>query len=138
MARTDTFTKKQSIFQGMTSEQRKDFHSPEAQRKRNAERKESKQKGEVYDMTLKWKQSNNTEGISTATNDTFGNDEFNLYEEPQAGGDGGGLPDGEEGDILYHDGDGWIVLDAPTVLANNPILRHNGTAPYWEEPASCS
>lgn len=100
MARTDTFKKKQSIFEGMTREQRRDFHSPEAQRQRNKERNEAKQKGEVYDMTLQWKQSNNTEDISTATNDTFGNDEFTLYGDSG----GGGVPNGyEETEVILCD-----------------------------------
>jgi hypothetical protein len=71
-------SRNQSIFQQMTSEQRRDFHSPEAQRQRNADRRASKSQGQVYDISLRWKQQNNQEGIATATNDTFGNDEFTL------------------------------------------------------------
>lgn len=45
---------------------------------------------------------------------------------------------GEEGDMLYHDGDDWVVLENPgTPAAHNFVLRHNGTAPYWDEPSSC-
>lgn len=56
------------------------------------------------------------------------------------GGGGGGLPDGAEGDILYHDGDDWVVLPAPTGMTANPALRFNisTTAPYWDEPEGCS
>jgi hypothetical protein len=81
-------TRRESIFQRMTAEQRRDFHSPEAQRQRNADRRASKSQGQVYDISLRWKQANNQEGIATATNDTFGNDEFTLAN--QASGGAGG------------------------------------------------
>lgn len=52
------------------------------------------------------------------------------------GGGGGGLPDGNAGDMLYNDGNGWVVLLAP---ASGSVLRHNGTIPYWEQPVDvCS
>jgi len=54
-----------------------------------------------------------------------------------AAADTEGLPEGEEGDMLYHDGDKWVVLPKPTGFTQNPVLRHNGTAPYWEEPTAC-
>lgn len=47
------------------------------------------------------------------------------------------LPVGDVGDMLYNDGSGWVVLAAPTVSSNDPVLRHDGTAPYWEEPEEC-
>jgi hypothetical protein len=55
------------------------------------------------------------------------------------GGTGGGtgLPSGSAGDMLYHNGTDWVSLDAPSVSSANPVLRHNGTAPYWEEPEGC-
>lgn len=58
-------------------------------------------------------------------------------EEPSAKDADGVLPPGEAGDILYHDGTTWVKLAAPTVSSENPALRHNGTAPYWEEPEDC-
>ena len=48
-----------------------------------------------------------------------------------------GLPSGSTGDMLYHDGSGWVALAAPTVSDSDPVLRHDGTAPYWEEPEDC-
>ena len=60
---------------------------------------------------------------------------------PDAGGGGTGggtgLPAGSAGDMLYHNGTDWVALAAPTVSVADPVLRHNGTAPYWEEPESC-
>ena len=51
----------------------------EAERSRIDARKADREaKGKVYDVGLKWKPSDNVEGITTATNDTFGNDEFTL------------------------------------------------------------
>jgi hypothetical protein len=60
-------------------------------------------------------------------------------DEDGKGGTGGtgGLPVGLAGDMLYHDGTGWIVLPRPTVTTLDPVLRHDGTAPYWEEPEGC-
>ena len=52
-------------------------------------------------------------------------------------GSGSGMPSGSTGDMLYHDGSDWVVLAAPTVSVANPVLRHDGTAPYWEEPEEC-
>lgn len=56
------------------------------------------------------------------------------------GGAGAGTPIGDEGDLLYHDGTTWVVLAAPSAPGDpvdNPALRHDGTAPYWEEPDPC-
>lgn len=50
------------------------------------------------------------------------------------GGNTGSAVDGKAGDMMYHDGETWVVLDCPTVEVENPALRHNGTAPYWETP----
>jgi hypothetical protein len=47
-------------------------------------------KGQVYDTALNYKPSDNNEGISTATNDTFGNDFFSFDPEVAAAGGGGG------------------------------------------------
>lgn len=48
------------------------------------------------------------------------------------------LPEGSEGDILYCDSNGdWVVLAAPSGFTYDPFLRHDGSAPYWEEPESC-
>jgi hypothetical protein len=46
----------------------------------------------------------------------------------------GGLPEGTAGDILFHNGTNWVVLTAPSVSDEDAVLRHNGTAPYWETP----
>ena len=48
------------------------------------------------------------------------------------------LPSGSLGDMLYHDGTDWVVLNKPSAGGNNAVLRHNGTAPYWEKPVDCS
>ena len=56
---------------------------------------------------------------------------------PANGGGGGGVPEGIAGDMLYHDGADWLVLSKPTGFSSDPILRHDGTAPYWDEPSSC-
>ena len=48
-----------------------------------------------------------------------------------------GLPKGEAGDILYNNGSTWVKLTAPTGFAADPVMRHNGTNPYWEEPTGC-
>ena len=101
-------SRRQSIFQRMTSEQRRDFHSPEAQRQRNKDRAAAKEQGQVYDISLQWEQVNNQESISTATNDTFGNDEFTLANNSTVGG---GYV--EEAVILCRDGspvEGFILF----------------------------
>lgn len=60
-----------------------------------------KKKGQVYDTALNYKPSDNNEGISTATNDTFGNDFFSFDPEAGGGGGGGGVPNGyEETDVI--------------------------------------
>lgn len=43
------------------------------------------------------------------------------------------LPSGSEGDMLYHDGSGWVVLDSPAAPGTDEIvlLSHTGTAPEW-------
>jgi len=50
----------------------------------------------------------------------------------------GDLPTGVAGDMLYHDGSDWVVLSNPGAPSspgtNEWVLRHNGTAPYWEAP----
>ncbi len=55
------------------------------------------------------------------------------------GGDGGLLPAGEIGDMLYHDGETWITLPAPTGMTIDPVMRFNlsTSVPYWEEPEDC-
>lgn len=45
------------------------------------------------------------------------------------------LPPGDEGDVLYHDGSTWVVLENPGApVAEDWAFRHDGTIPYWEEP----
>ena len=41
------------------------------------------------------------------------------------------LPEASEGDMLYHDGEGWVVLPNPGTAEEDWVLRHNGIAPYW-------
>jgi hypothetical protein len=46
------------------------------------------------------------------------------------------LPSGSTGDIIYYNGVAWVTLAAPTPaeLASfygDPVLHHDGTAPYW-------
>lgn len=51
-----------------------------------------------------------------------------------AGCGGDSLPDGEEGEILYHNGTDWVVLSNPGDPSPNEAwaLFHDGTAPYWD------
>jgi hypothetical protein len=55
-------------------------------------------------------------------------------------GTGGDLPTASAGDMLYYDGTAWVVLANPgapsTPGLNEKVLRHNGTAPYWETPTA--
>ena len=48
------------------------------------------------------------------------------------------LPDGELGDILYHDGTGWVALsgiDGTTVLAGMSLYIDGTTLiPKWDYP----
>lgn len=72
-----------------------------------------KKQGQVYDIALTYEPSDNKEEISTATNDTFGNDFFEF--EDDGSGGGGGLPDGYEETevILCQNGspvDGFILF----------------------------
>ena len=46
------------------------------------------------------------------------------------------LPSGSTGDIIYYNGVAWVTLAAPTpaelaAFYGDPVLHHNGTAPYW-------
>jgi len=47
------------------------------------------------------------------------------------------LPDGEAGDMLYHDGTDWVILPAPSGSGIS-VLSHNGTVPSWIETEDCS
>jgi len=47
------------------------------------------------------------------------------------------LPDGEAGDLLYHDGTDWVILPAPSGSGIS-VLSHNGTVPSWIETEECS
>lgn len=45
------------------------------------------------------------------------------------------LPSGNAGDMLYHDGTGWVILSNPGPIPGNAeswLLVHDGTAPSWE------
>lgn len=44
---------------------------------------------------------------------------------------GAGLPVGQSGDILYHNGSAWVVLVNPGAATPNVVLCHDGTVPYW-------
>jgi hypothetical protein len=48
-------------------------------------------------------------------------------------GEGEALPEGETGDMAYHDGEAWVVLPSPAPPSGNQqiILTHDGTAPSW-------
>jgi hypothetical protein len=61
----------------------------------------------------------------------------NVIIEAIVGKPGDKLPTGEAGDMMYHDGSNWVVLEAPTISEADAVLRHDGTAPYWEEPEEC-
>jgi len=49
------------------------------------------------------------------------------------------LPDARAGSMLYSNGTGWVLLNAPTDMTINPVLRYNldENKPYWEEPEDC-
>ena len=51
-----------------------------------------------------------------------------------------GLPTGAEGDMLYHNGTDWVVLNKPTGMTLHPVLRYNLSTdvPYWDEPETCA
>jgi len=49
---------------------------------------------------------------------------------------GSGLPDGQAGDMLYHDGTDWVLLPNPG--SGIHVLSHDGTAPSWIETEECS
>jgi len=49
---------------------------------------------------------------------------------------GSGLPAGQAGDMLYHDGNNWVRLAAPG--SGVFVLSHNGTVPSWIATEACS
>jgi hypothetical protein len=75
-----------SDFESLTFDTRKDFHSPESQRLRNADRRE----GRVYDVGLNYVPSENSEGINESIVDTQGNDELQFDSSETGSGAGGG------------------------------------------------
>ena len=87
-----------SAFEGLNFDTRKDFHSPESQRLRNANRKE----GKVYDIGLSYVPSENSEGISDSINDTQGNDEL-FNDTSNSSGGGGGSSGTFELDVVDDD-----------------------------------
>jgi hypothetical protein len=56
------------------------------------------------------------------------------------GGTGGDIPAGTNGDILYFNGTTLTILSNPGASSSPPntnwVLRHDGSAPYWEEASS--
>lgn len=48
----------------------------------------------------------------------------------------GGLPDGVEGDILYHDGYQWVTLNRPASYVTH-VLAISGVTPYWLATEDC-
>jgi hypothetical protein len=38
------------------------------------------------------------------------------------------------GDMLYYDGAAWVVLEPINLTDSDPVLRHDGNQPYWDEP----
>jgi hypothetical protein len=46
------------------------------------------------------------------------------------------LPSGVRGDILYHDGANWVILNKP-VAATTHVLAITGDIPYWLETEEC-
>lgn len=71
--------------------------SESAGERRRIKEAAEKAKGRVYDLGLDYTPPDNTESIETATNDTFGNDEFTLSEDESSGD----LPAGVE--IIWQD-----------------------------------
>jgi len=50
------------------------------------------------------------------------------------GGGGGGMPSGSAGDMLYHDGTGWVLLANPGSSSSGTVwvLDHGGDVPFWD------
>jgi len=47
---------------------------------------------------------------------------------------GGGLPEGEQGDMLYYSGSEWVTLPAEdTSLEEDAFLIHGGFSPLWKK-----
>ncbi len=42
------------------------------------------------------------------------------------------------GSMIYNDGSQWGTIAPPTVSNPKPVLRHNGTRPYWDTPETCN
>lgn len=38
------------------------------------------------------------------------------------------------GDMLYYDGTEWVVLEPINITNADPVLRHDGSRPYWQSP----
>lgn len=72
-----------SIFDGLSFDERKAFHSPSAQRARNKARREAREQGEVYDLNTHFKPRQNSTEINQSINDTQGNDEITLDSETE-------------------------------------------------------
>jgi hypothetical protein len=50
---------------------------------------------------------------------------------------GSALPDGEAGDLLYHDGSEWSRLPSPSG-SGVFVLSHNGIQPSWIATEECA
>jgi hypothetical protein len=48
-----------------------------------------------------------------------------------------GMPAGQAGDMLYHDGSEWVRLPSPSG-SGVFVLSHNGTVPSWIETEGCA
>jgi hypothetical protein len=46
------------------------------------------------------------------------------------------LPDGVQGNILYHNGTAWIALANPSGSTTS-VLAHDGTSAFWLETTEC-
>ena len=73
--------------------------------------------------------------VTTPIDDTPGN-----TDPGPGGGSDSELPGGVAGDILYHNGTDWVVLNKPTGMTLHPVLRYNLSTdvPYWDEPETCA
>jgi hypothetical protein len=96
-------------------------------------------KGNGKGRVVKYQIEGESEAVVVATFDdgleTEGNEEGNEIIIPIPAGGGGGLPDGDNpGDMLYWDGDDWILLPAPDEAPASDeawVMHHSGTAPNW-------
>jgi hypothetical protein len=93
-------------------------------------------KGNGKGRVIKYQIEGESEAVVVATFDdgleTEGSEAGNEITIPIPAA-GGGLPDGNVGDMLYHNGETWVLLEAPGAPESNEewVMHHDATAPGW-------